>query len=142
MLNACFLRSIGNGSALLHLNICTVRLPVIGDSKDSVGALNSVLESRYVVEIGLSWTMSTPALPKGWYLLTATVSAPRLSNAFAEGLETSLVTPRMVQLSINLASPRKAFATLPPWTPVAPNTTRTFFAAISVKFGSFRRKPI
>lgn len=64
--------------------------------------------------------------------LTDTVSAPRLSKAFAEGFDTSRVTPRTVKASLVLGSPRMALTTDPPWVPVAPKTTRIFLDAISI----------
>ena len=69
--------------------------------------------------------------------LTATVSAPRLSKAFADGLEVSRVTPRTAQDFLMLESPRTALTTEPPWTPVAPKTTRIFLLAIAIGVGCY-----
>jgi hypothetical protein len=64
--------------------------------------------------------------------LTATVSAPRLSKALADGLEVSRVTPRTAHDSLIFESPRTALTTEPPWIPVAPKTTRIFLLAIVI----------
>ena len=126
-----YLGCINHALSLLKLDIGTSGIPKVGDSKDGIGPFYRVLETRWIVEIGL-FTLSSASASKmrGKVSLTATVSAPKLSNFFADGLDTSRVTPRTVQVLFVLGSPRSAFTTEPPWLPVAPKTTMTFLADI------------
>jgi hypothetical protein len=61
--------------------------------------------------------------------LTETTSQPLLARAWEEGLEGSRVMARMANWEAALGSARMDLMTEPPWFPVAPKTTRSFFAA-------------
>ena len=136
MLDTGFLSCVRHRFTLLHLYICASTLPVIGHSEDSICTLQGRLQCGGIIQIGLSRINSALCVRDPMvYQLTAAVSAPKLSKAFADGFVVSRVMPRTAHDSLILESPRTALTTDPPWIPVAPKTTRSFLVAIAIGRG-------
>jgi hypothetical protein len=130
-----YLCNVGNGHSLLSLKLSAHLLPVIGDYVDSICSFQCDLQGFNIIKIGLdkshiSMIHQTQLRSIGGRP-TVTTSTPRSTKALAAGLVTSLVMALIFHSSSIFGSFRRVLTTEPPWPPVPPKTTRTFFSAIA-----------
>ena len=96
-------------------------------------SIKSLSERFSIINVALGFRLASEAYATAIDSLirqTVTHSTPFSVRALALGFDGSLVIPRILNSSAALGSPRTDLITEPPWTPVAPKTTRIFFADI------------